>query len=76
MVGWQRIATPQWRPRTSSAISTRPPVTTVAGVATKVCAGSQIRGDLSHDDTPTRNFRVFVKAASYLRIRLRCLVVI
>jgi hypothetical protein len=51
-------------------------VTTVAGVAMWVCAGSQIRGDLSHDDTPTRDFRVFVKAASYLRIRLRRLVVI
>jgi hypothetical protein len=51
-------------------------VTIVAGVATWVCAGSQIRGDLSHHDTPTRDFRVYVKAVSYLRRRLRRLVVI
>jgi hypothetical protein len=43
---------------------------TVAGVTAWLCAGSQIHGDLSHDDTPTHEYRISVKAVSYLRRRL------
>jgi hypothetical protein len=51
-------------------------VATVAGVTAWLWAGSQIRGDLSHDDTPTREYRISVKAVPYLRRRLSRRVVI
>jgi hypothetical protein len=44
-------------------------VTIVTGVAMPLCPGSQISGDLSHDNPPTGTFRASVKAVSYLQKR-------